>query len=175
MNNHQQIQLTGHEVGLDIDDAADFNILVDFPDGSVPLSDEPMLRRRARGVGSAFGKSQKSDPTDQIEKRSVAAVQTAMSTIREMALQMDLMRQGIPGGSQPRMVKVKFGISLDIEVGAVIAKSNTGAALEVELEWARRSDDVLRVLRAETDVESALFTDAEQPETTTESIEEAGC
>ncbi|MEZ4673988.1 MAG: CU044_2847 family protein [Caldilineaceae bacterium] len=71
------------------------------------------------------------------------------------------MRKGIPGGSQPRMIKVKFGINLDMKAGALIAQTGVGATMEVELEWARRSDDVLRVLRAETDVESALKTEAE--------------
>lgn len=61
------------------------------------------------------------------------------------------------------MVKIKFGVNLDFEVGALLAKSSAGATREGELEWARRSDDVLRVLRAETDVENALFTSTESP------------
>ena len=128
----------------------EFQIMVEFSEPTVPVA-QPVARGRGGAQVAA----------SQIEQRSQHAIRAAMNTIREMALQTDLMRQGIPGGSQPRMVKVKFGINLDFEVGAFLAKSGVGATMEVELEWARRSDDVLRVLRAETDVEGALFTEAE--------------
>ncbi|MEZ4866962.1 MAG: CU044_2847 family protein [Caldilineaceae bacterium] len=134
---------------LDLENPAEFQILVQFPELEASTAEAA-----ARGL----------DPgkfAAQLEERSRYAIQAAMSTIREMAMQTDLMRKGIPGGSQPRMVKVKFGINMDLKLGAFLAQANTGATMEVELEWARRSDDVLRVLRAETDVDGALFTDAD--------------
>lgn len=130
------------ETRSELDAPADFAVRVEFPeapDGDV-----------------SFGL------TDTIEERSRAAIRAAMNTIQEMALQTDLMRKGIPGGSQPRMIKVKFGINLDMKAGALIAQSGVGATMEVELEWARRSDDVLRVLRAETEADEALFKSADQ-------------
>lgn len=135
---------------LDLQNADEFQIMVEFSEPSMPQPGH---------VGTRGGSAR--NATSQIEQRSQGAIRAAMSTIREMALQTDAMRQGIPGGSQPRMVKVKFGINLDFEVGAFLAKSGVGATMEVELEWARRSDDVLRVLKADTDVDGALFTDAE--------------
>lgn len=110
------------------------------------------------GAGSPSAGTRSAKAAEQIEARSKNAISAAMSTIRQMALETDLMRKGIPGGAQPRMVKVKFGVNLNFEVGAVLAKSGVGATLEVELEWARASDDILRVLHAATDVEAALST-----------------
>lgn len=153
--------IRGEDANLDVDKPEEFQILVDFP------ATPPAAAAAAAEVEDAdleFGVFPAAAPrapaADQIRQRSQSAITAAMATIQEMALQTDLMRKGIPGGSQPRMIKIKFGINLDFEVGALLARSGVGATMEVELEWARRSDDVLRVLRAETDVERALQTDA---------------
>ena len=143
-------QINGQDLDLPVDNPDEFNILVQFPDDAAA---QPATRGAPR-AGSTRS-------AQQIEARSKSAIQAAMNTIQEMAKQTDMMRKGIPGGSQPRMVKIKFGVQLDFQVGAFLAKASSGATMEVELEWARRSDDVLRVLRAETDVDGALFTDAD--------------
>lgn len=149
-------QINGEDLDLPVDNPNEFSILVQFPDASAPQSDVgPTARGTARESGGTTRSAQ------QIEERSKGAIQAAMNTIQEMAKETDLMRKGIPGGSQPRMVKIKFGVQLDFQVGAFLAKASSGATMEVELEWARRSDDVLRVLRAETDVDGALFTNAD--------------
>lgn len=153
MSEKTQVQIEGEELGID----EGFQILVEFDEAD--LVDAAVAEPTPRGAAPRGATSR--GLTDQIENRSTQAITAAMSTIREMAMQTDLMRKGIPGGSQPRMIKVKFGIKLDFEVGAFLARSGAGATMEVELEWARRSDDVLRVLRAETDVDGALFTDAD--------------
>jgi hypothetical protein len=144
----------------------DFQILVDFPTPAMPpaaaQASAPRTSAAATPLPAAqIGMRGMGDAAKQIEQRSKNAITAAMGTIQAMALETDLMRKGIPGGSQPRMIKIKFGINLDFEVGALLAKSGVGATMEVEMEWARRSDDVLRVLRAETDVDGALFTDAD--------------
>jgi len=161
MSDQKNVSLDGNDLDLDVEQPDEYQIIVEFPDededawestpGTRGLEPEP-------GPRAIPGAGRRGVSATQIEERSQQAIQAAMSTIREMALQTDLMRQGIPGGSQPRMIKIKFGVKLDFEVGAILAKSSAGATMEVELEWARRSDDVLRVLRAETDVEQALFT-----------------
>ncbi len=151
-----QRTLTGADLALDVEQPQEFQVLVEFDEAELMDAAAQAMPRGAAPRGATSR-----GLTEQIQTRSTQAIDAAMNTIREMALQTDLMRKGIPGGSQPRMVKVKFGINLDFEVGALLAKSSAGATMEVELEWARRSDDVLRVLRAETDVDGALFTDAE--------------
>ena len=156
-----QQQLTGADLALDVEQPQEFQVLVEFDEAELIDAAAQAMPRGVPPRGATSRGATSRGLTEQIQARSTQAIDAAMNTIREMALQTDLMRKGIPGGSQPRMVKVKFGINLDFEVGALLAKSSAGATMEVELEWARRSDDVLRVLRAETDVEGALFTDAE--------------
>lgn len=162
MPQQDKIRLDGRDLALDVEEPEAFQVIVEFPEESAEtLEISPGTRGLEREPGT---RGVSAATAEQIEVRSQHAIRAAMNTIREMALQTDLMRQGIPGGSQPRMIKIKFGVKLDFEVGAILAKSSAGATMEVELEWARRSDDVLRVLRAETDVESALFTSSFAPD-----------
>jgi hypothetical protein len=70
--------------------------------------------------------------------RSAAAVDAAMASIHDMADRVtatvsDLVRK-------PDEVKVEFGIKLDAEAGALIAKSKIEAHIVVTLRW---SDDEL--------------------------------
>ena len=183
MSNTEQAVFNGQELELDVEKPEEFTIMVDFIGDSYALPAQPSSPPNSssgagkrtkvgsagtRSAGSSAGASSTLDGTSvgtrsakaahQIEERSKNAISAAMGTIRQMALETDVMRKGIPGSSQPRMVKVKFGVNLNFEIGAVLAKSGVGATLEVELEWARASDDILRVLHAATDVESALST-----------------
>jgi len=137
--------LTGNELGLDVNAPDRFQIIVDFPDTGMPIAPAaqegiPQPAGAAMPPPAAMPRS-----VQEIETRSRSAISAAMNTIREMALQTDAMLDEIPGGAQPRMIRVKFGVQLDFQIGAILAKSGAGATLEVELEWARRSDDVLRV------------------------------
>lgn len=163
MTKERQLQTDGEELALAVERPQAFQVLVEFDEAELVEAAAQATPRGATSRGATAPSATPRGLTEQIESRSTQAIAAAMSTIREMALQTDLMRKGIPGGSQPRMIKVKFGINLNFEVGALLAKSGAGATLEVELEWARRSDDVLRVLRAETDVDGTLFTDADAP------------
>ena len=160
MNQEQTTGKTIDPDNLDVETPDEFQIRVDFPNippgaasGEIDESDIEFGVMDALTGGASVA--------EQMEERSKKAILAAMSTIQEMALQTDLMRKGIPGGSQPRMIKIKFGVNLDFEAGALLARSGVGATMEIELEWARRSDDVLRVLRAETDVDNALFAPSE--------------
>lgn len=156
-----QDQINGNDANLNVENADEFQIRVDFPNappsaasGEIDAADVDFGLMDTLTGGACVA--------ERMEERSKSAILAAMTTIQEMALQTDLMRKGIPGGSQPRMIKIKFGVNLDFEAGALLARSGVGATMEIELEWARRSDDVLRVLRAETDVESALFTSSDE-------------
>lgn len=156
-NQSSDTHITGNDANLPVDNPEEFQIRVDFPNAPPPVATGDIddadvefgLMDTITGGGASVA--------ERMESRSKNAILAAMATIQEMVLQTDLMRQGIPGGSQPRMIKIKFGINLDFEAGALLARSGVGATMEIELEWARRSDDVLR---AETDVDGALFTDA---------------
>lgn len=156
-----QDQINGNDANLNVENADEFQIRVDFPNAP-PSAASGEIDAADVDFGLMDTLTGGASVAERMEERSKSAILAAMTTIQEMALQTDLMRKGIPGGSQPRMIKIKFGVNLDFEAGALLARSGVGATMEIELEWARRSDDVLRVLRAETDVESALFTSSDE-------------
>lgn len=88
-------------------------VLVDFPAG--------------RGVRQvALG------PADLV-RRSEEAVNAAMGTIRGMAQRVGDAVGGLP--YRPDEVEIEFGITLDAESGALIAKAAAGASLTVRLTW----------------------------------------
>jgi len=88
-------------------------VLVDFPTG--------------RGVRQvALG------PADLV-RRSEEAVNAAMGTIRGMAQRVGDAVGGL--SYRPDEVEIEFGITLDAESGALIAKAAAGASLTVRLTW----------------------------------------
>ena len=144
MTEEHRTHLSGRDLGLDADE---FHIIVDFSDDRPLLTPAQTPQPPPPGAAPLPLSSPAAAPRsiEEIERRSQAAISAAMNTIRAMALETNDMLEQIPGGAQPRMIKVKFGVQLNVELGAILAKSNAGATLEVELEWARRADDVLRV------------------------------
>lgn len=140
MSDSSRQTFAGSDLGLDVEQPDDFHIIVEFGrDGAAVIAPDP-------DAPTPAGLPQ---PAQEIEARSRAAIDAAMQTIRSMALQTDDMLKSIPGGAQPRMIRVKFGIQLDFQVGAIMAKSGAGATLEVEMEWTRHADDVLRLITGE--------------------------
>ncbi|GGW65176.1 CU044_2847 family protein [Streptomyces xantholiticus] len=70
-------------------------------------------------------------------RRSEDAVNAAMGTIRSMAQRVNAAVGTLP--RRPDEVEVEFGITLDAESGAMIAKAGVGAALTVRLTWSADS------------------------------------
>jgi hypothetical protein len=71
-------------------------------------------------------------PAD-LARESATAIVKAMETIREVGEQAT---EAITGMVRPPAeAELKFGIRLDAEAGALIAKASTGATLEVTLTW----------------------------------------
>lgn len=84
-SNPERTSLEGQDLALDVDNPEEYHVLVEFPEApQVEPPPEATPRGVARGGVSAH----------QIEQRSRQAIQAAMKTIREMALQTDLMRKG---------------------------------------------------------------------------------
>jgi hypothetical protein len=71
-------------------------------------------------------------PDDLVEK-SAWALDSAMNTIHHMAQRVNAMIETLPG--RPNQVEVEFGLKLDAETGAVIAKAGVEAAVNVRLAW----------------------------------------
>jgi hypothetical protein len=70
--------------------------------------------------------------------RSVAAIDAAMDCIRDMADRVDRAVGGLV--KPPSDVEVEFGVKLDAEAGALIARTGVEAHLTVTLKWS--SDEV---------------------------------
>jgi len=49
-----------------------------------------------------------------------------MNIIRAMALATNDILKQIPGDAQSHMIKIKFGVQLNVELGAFLANSNAG-------------------------------------------------
>lgn len=71
-------------------------------------------------------------PEDLVEK-SKQALDRSASIIRTMAERINDVRQAMPSG--PDEITVQFGVKLDTEVGALIAKSGVEASINLTLVW----------------------------------------
>lgn len=72
---------------------------------------------------------------EQLEELSSKALDSAMGTISQMAQRMRALRDKIP--DEFTQVEVEFGIKLDVEAGALLAKAGGEAAISVTLTWER--------------------------------------
>ena len=95
-------------------------ILVEFAPLQVPGVRQ--VSRRALGPEEMAGKSAK-------------ALDKAMSTIRQMGNRVTEMVKSINVADRPSKVELEFGLKLDAEAGAYIAKVSTEAGFKVVLTW----------------------------------------
>mgnify|MGYP006303911125 FL=1 len=80
---------------------------------------------------------------DQIEKlaeRSEYALDRAMETVRAMAHRVTETVREIKLSERPDEVAVEFGLKLDAEAGAYIAKAGGEAGFKVMLKWEREKE-----------------------------------
>ena len=76
--------------------------------------------------------------TDQeIVEKSTKALDSAMNSIQQMARRVSTTVNDLT--ERPDQVKVEFGIKLDGEVGALIAKTGIEASINVTITWGGRS------------------------------------
>ncbi|MEE8389393.1 MAG: CU044_2847 family protein [Anaerolineae bacterium] len=72
--------------------------------------------------------------------KSARALDKAMSTIRQMAHRVTEAVRSIEVVDRPTKVELEFGIKLDAEAGAYIAKVSTEAGFKVVLTWKRSEE-----------------------------------
>ena len=94
--------------------------------------DTPMLVEFApqpgvRGIGRLS--------TTDLAKKSAEAVEAAMGTIKAMARRISALREEMP--HEFTRIEIDFGIKLDAEAGALLAKAGGEASLNVTLTWER--------------------------------------
>jgi hypothetical protein len=79
------------------------------------------------------GLQQVSFSAEDLIEKSAAALDSAMNTIYQMAQRVNATIGVLP--DRPDQVEVAFGLKLDAEGGAVVAKAGIEAAINVKLVW----------------------------------------
>ena len=77
-------------------------------------------------------------PSQFLEKSiedSRKAIDRAMDTMRGMAKRTMASIKDIPLAERPTTISVSFGLKLDAEAGAVVAKAGTEASINVTMTW----------------------------------------
>ena len=97
--------------------AQDITILVEFPD-----------RPGVRAVSLK-------DSAEELAEKSAQALDKAMDTVRGMAVRSVKAVKDLT--DPPDNIEVEFGIKLDAEAGAMVAKAGTEASFNVTLTWQR--------------------------------------
>ena len=70
-----------------------------------------------------------------VAEKSAQALDKAMSTIRQMGHRVSETVKSINVADRPNKVELEFGLKLDAEAGAYIAKASTEASFKVTLTW----------------------------------------
>lgn len=73
---------------------------------------------------------------EELAARSEQALDQAMGAIRHMAGRMSALRDAIP--AEFSEVEIEFGIKLDYQAGALLAKAGAEGSLKVTLTWKRK-------------------------------------
>ena len=74
---------------------------------------------------------------EKLAEKSQKALDQAMNTIHHMAQRVVVTMKALPKSELPDKVEVEFGLKLDAEAGAMIAKAGAEASIVVTLAWER--------------------------------------
>ena len=96
----------------------EFEILIEWPHAPGGI------QRAARG-----------DKAEMMKQQSQKALNLAMGTIRAMAYRVAKTVNALEDRARPDEAEVEFGITLDAESGALLAKASVGAQIKVKLKW----------------------------------------
>lgn len=75
-----------------------------------------------------------------LAEKSKQAVDIAMATMQSMAHKAVDTIKKIKVSERPQKVELEFGLKLDAEAGALVAKAGTEAAIKVTLTWEHKED-----------------------------------
>jgi hypothetical protein len=76
----------------------------------------------------------------ELAEKSARALESAMGAVQAMAQRVAEAVRGIKLSERPDKVAVEFGLKLDAEAGAYIAKAGTEAGFKVKLTWEREDE-----------------------------------
>jgi len=77
----------------------------------------------------------RADRAEMMKQQSQKALNLAMGTIRAMAYRVAKTVNALEDKARPDEAEVEFGITLDAESGALLAKASAGAQIKVKLKW----------------------------------------
>ena len=72
-----------------------------------------------------------------IAEKSKEAIDDALKTMRKMAKKSVRAIRGIPVTERPNTISIAFGLKLNAEGGALIAKAGVEAAINITMTWQR--------------------------------------
>jgi hypothetical protein len=84
---------------------------------------------------SGIEKASLDENLEAMKNQSEKAINMAMGQIRVMARRVAHAMNDLEDKVCPDEVAIEFGINLDAEVGAFVAKASTGAQLKVKFKW----------------------------------------
>ena len=80
-----------------------------------------------------------SNDPDELLNKSKMAIERSMKTVQRMAKKAVKTIQAIPISERPSTVEFQFGIKMNGEVGAVVAKVSSEAAITVTMTWEHKT------------------------------------
>ncbi|OQY29699.1 MAG: hypothetical protein B6I38_07950 [Anaerolineaceae bacterium 4572_5.1] len=103
---------------LETNPEEDFTILIQWADGKSG-------QRLAAGGGVP----------EKLKEKSETALNMAMGTMRSMAYRVSKTMNKMDDKIRPDEAEIEFGVNLDMESGAWLAKTSVGAQMTVKLKW----------------------------------------
>jgi hypothetical protein len=85
------------------------------------------------------------DQLEALAGRSAQALNSAMSAIRQMARRVTATIQSLPALERPTTLELEFGLKLDAEAGALVARAGAEAGFNVRLVWEREARPVATI------------------------------
>jgi len=113
------------------DPAQEFTILIEWPDEHAYGGYEPVA---------------KGEPSETLKEQSEKALNVAMGTLRAMAYRVSKTMREMDQQARPHEAEVEFGVNLDAEAGAWLAKTSVGAQLTVKLKWVIERPERVEIL-----------------------------
>jgi hypothetical protein len=116
---------------------------------STEVDEEFIILIEWPGAQAGVVKASRSERLKVMHEQSQKALTLAMATIRAMAYRVSQTINKIEDQVRPDEAEVEFGITLDAEAGAMLAKASTGAQIKVKLKWTVEQPQRATVLVAE--------------------------
>lgn len=116
---------------------------------STPADEEFVILIEWPGQQAGVVKASRGERLLVMQEQSQKALNLAMGTIRAMAYRVAETIGQLEDKARPDAAEVEFGINLDAEAGALLAKASTGAQIKVKLKWAIEQPQKATVLVSE--------------------------